>query len=159
MSSSTVQKMSFLNVHIWGWQTCTHRRRLRGGRGGHVPTTIYNLNFVPTTFKNVQTNCDQKIPTYSTETVKSKSCDRRDDIITAAHRQSGTGWPSGGSGDFLNGRTSRPAVILYLRKNSRRILFLYFSLTFFLMKSFPYALKAVRSACSIAYGVSLVSTL
>ena len=36
-----------------------HRRRLRGG---HVPTTIYNLNFVPTTFKNVQTNCDRKNP-------------------------------------------------------------------------------------------------
>ena len=29
-----------------------------------------------------------------------------------AHRQSGTGWPSGGSGDFPNGR---PAIILYLR--------------------------------------------
>ena len=38
-----------------------------GDGGGHVPTTIYNLNFVPTTFKNVQTNCDQKIPTYSTD--------------------------------------------------------------------------------------------
>ena len=36
-----------------------HRRRLRGG---HVPTTIYNLNFVPTTFKNVQTNRDRKNP-------------------------------------------------------------------------------------------------
>ena len=33
-----------------------------GGGGGHVPTTIYNFNFVPTTFKNVQTNCDRKNP-------------------------------------------------------------------------------------------------
>ena len=61
-------------------------------------------------------NCDQKIPTYSTETVKSKSCDRRDDILTACTpKQSRTGWPSGGSGDFPNGWTSRPAVNLYLR--------------------------------------------
>ena len=42
--------------------TYWHRRRLRGGWGGHVSTTIYNLNFVPTTFKNVQTNCARKNP-------------------------------------------------------------------------------------------------
>ena len=44
--------------------------------GGHVPTTIYHLNFVPTTFKMCKPIATEKIPTYSTEAVKSKSCDR-----------------------------------------------------------------------------------
>ena len=57
-----------------------------GDMGGHVPTTIYNLNFVPTTCcKPIAT---EKIPTYiHTETVKSKSCDRHPHSSTPAALQ------------------------------------------------------------------------
>ena len=68
-----------------------HRRRLRGGRGGHVPTAISNLNFVPTTFKNVQTNCDQKNPHILNR--NRQSLNHAIGAMTSsqhAHQQSGT---------------------------------------------------------------------
>ena len=56
--------------------------------GGDMSPPLFIIWILsPPLFKMGKPIATEKIPTYSTDTVKSKSCDRRDDILTAAHRQ------------------------------------------------------------------------